>query len=643
MAEVIPPFFPHKRIREGQDELIRDLQTAFSTQHILLAHAPTGLGKTASALSVAVNIALEKKKRIFFLTNRHTQHQIAVETLKQMRKQTERTNPAQASLITTADLIGKRWMCSQEVAGLFGNEFGEFCKAVVEKGECEFFTNVRNGKGKELTVEGKVMLSHLKQQRPLHNEELMVLAKDKRMCSYEIALDLAKDALVIIGDYYYIFNPHVSDALFTKLNLKLEDCIVIVDEGHNLPTRVTDMLSSNLTTSMLRNASQEAQRFGYKGIILWLHDLNAILTKLAGFSEREREKSVPKEEFMNAIKKIVSYDELINQVDIAADEIRKKQRRSYLGGISSFLKSWKGEDEGYARILSERQGMHGPIITLSYSCLDPSIITRDIFTQVHGAVLMSGTLQPTFMFKDILGIEKSMEREYASPFPVENKLSLIIPQTSTKYSLRGEAMYQKIADVCSELATLIPGNVAFFFPSYDLRDRIGHYINSQKKKFWEKAEMSKEEKEAFLAGFKGEKEQGGVLLGVAGANFAEGIDLPGDLLNGVVVVGLPLARPDLKTRELISYYDTKFGKGWDYGYVYPAMAKCVQSSGRCIRSETDKGTVIFLDERFSWQQYYCCLPREGLMVTMEYGERIKKFFWESVKTMDTRSPIPHRQ
>ncbi len=138
--------------------------------------------------------------------------------------------------------------------------------------------------------------------------------------------------------------------------------------------------------------------------------------------------------------------------------------------------------------------------------------------------------------------------------------------------------------------------------------------------------MSKEEKEVFLTNFKEEKGKGGLLLGVTGANFAEGVDFPGDLLNGVVVVGIPLARPNLKTKEIIKYYDEKFARGWDYGYIFPAMNKCFQSAGRCIRSETDKGTVIFLDERFSWQKYFSCFPREGLMVSNNYEKMLKEFY-----------------
>ena len=97
-------------------------------------------------------------------------------------------------------------------------------------------------------------------------------------------------------------------------------------------------------------------------------------------------------------------------------------------------------------------------------------------------------------------------------------------------------------------------------------------------------------------------------------------------MQGVVVVGIPLARPDLRTKETIAYYDIVFGKGWDYAYTYPAINKCIQSAGRCIRSEKDRGVIIYLDERFAWKKYYDCLPREGLIVKANPVELIKTFF-----------------
>ncbi|MBI2125078.1 ATP-dependent DNA helicase [Candidatus Woesearchaeota archaeon] len=612
-------FFPYGKVRIEQDQFLKDLDKTIGEGKILLAHAPTGLGKTATALSVALYHAIEKKKRVLFLTSRHTQHAIAVETLREIKQK--------GVSFTTINLVGKRSMCSQEIAGLFGNDFNDFCKTIVGRGECEFYNNVRSKQ--QLSVEAKKAISDLQQYPPMHNQQIMNFSREQKMCGYEIAIELAKKATVIIADYNYLFNPHIQQNFFTKLDLELNDVIVIVDEGHNLPSRVVDALSSNLSSITIKNAVLEAKKFGYNGVIFWLQELVRILNELSKSSESNfgsTENLVAKEDFISKVKAVVEYDELINQLELAAEEVRKKQKKSYLGGIAAFLEAWKGEDKGFARILAEKESNYGSVTTLSYQCLDPRIITEPIFKQIFTGVIMSGTLTPLFMYRDILGITRAVEKEYGSPFPPENKLSLVIPETSTKYNLRGEAMFQKIAGICSELANLIPGNVAFFFPSYQLRDSIANHLRSPKKLFFEKKDMTTEDKNIFLAEFKAHKSQGGILLGVSGANFAEGVDFPGDLLNGVVVVGLPLGKPDLYTKEIVKYYEEKFGKGWDYGYIYPAMSKCIQSAGRCIRSETDKGAVIYLDERFAWQNYYACLPREGLRVTKEYVGMLQEFF-----------------
>jgi DNA excision repair protein ERCC-2 len=620
VSDSIKKIFPYDLVRQSQEALIDDAIKALQDGKVLIAHAPTGLGKTASALAVAVDKALEKKKMVFFLTNRHTQHHIAIETLKLMRTQ-------KGINVPVVDMIGKKWMCSQAVAQMFGNEFNEYCKTVVEKRECEYYNNVRENK-KGLTVEAKAFLKELRNGGPLHNEEVINNCAGKKMCAYELSLGMAKDAVVLIGDYNYLFNPFVQSTILNKLEKEVEDIILVVDEGHNLPNRISEMLSTSLSSFMIKNAIQEAKKYNYGGLISWLQELMGILTTLADFPERdfEREKKIEKNNFMNLVKAKVDYDDLINELELAADEVRKKQQRSFLGGIVTFLESWKSDEEGYMRYIAEKQSKFGPQTSLHHACLDPSILSKDIFKRVDCGIIMSGTLKPTFMYKDVLGIERGVEKEYNSPFPPENKLTIIVPETSTKYSLRGDVMFGRISERCSTMINLIPGNVALFFPSYDVRDQISRKIASSKKMFWEKPEMSKEEKESFLDEFKKVKDVGGVLLGVSGANFAEGVDFPGDLLQGVVVVGVPLARPDLKTKEIINYYENRFGKGWDYGYTYPALNKCFQSAGRCIRSEKDRGVVIFLDDRFTQPNYFCCFPKERLIVTKEFEKHLRMFF-----------------
>ena len=146
--------------------------------------------------------------------------------------------------------------------------------------------------------------------------------------------------------------------------------------------------------------------------------------------------------------------------------------------------------------------------------------------------------------------------------------------------------------------------------------------------FIEKSDMDKSERIHLLEEFKKYKDVGAVLLAVISGSFSEGIDLPGDFLKCVVVVGLPLSQPDLETKSLIDYYDKKFGKGWEYGYLIPAFNKSLQSAGRCIRSEKDKGVIVFMDKRYLWQNYYKYFPLDWNIKTAkaDYVKIVDEFF-----------------
>lgn len=606
--------FPHEQVRKSQENLVLDIEKAIEEKKRLVANAPTGLGKTSSVLGPALSYALKNNLTVWFLTNRHTQHRLAVDTLKLIQEKFKIE-------FSCVDLIGKRWMCGQEVKDLYVQEFQEFCKSLTEKGECFFLNRVKEKN--KLTVEAKEIIERLQKKGISSSEEIISLCQERNLCSYEISLELAKKARLIIGDYYYLFNPFIQQVIFNRLDKELEKTILVIDEAHNLPNRIVEMLSSRLTNNMLKNAVLEAKKSGFSEIIPLLEQLNQSLLALTDFDKTfSSEKLVKKEDFLREIK---SPEEIIDQLELVADEIRKNKRKSYISGIANFLTCWLQENEGFVRIIGEKETIYGPLACLSYDCLDPSLATKEIFEKVHSAVLMSGTLQPTFMYNDILNV-KGTEKDYPNPFPPENKLALIVPETTTRYSLRSKEMYQRISQKCSEILRFIPGNCTVFFPSYELRDLIGLKIETQKKKFWEKAEMAKEEKEALLAEFKKEKDQGGILLGVMGGNFGEGIDLPGDFLQGVIVIGVPLSRPNLRTKELVKYFEKKYNHGWEYGYLYPAMNKCFQSAGRCIRAAEDRGVVVFLDERFAWQDYLCCFPKENLIITKDFEKYLKKFF-----------------
>jgi DNA excision repair protein ERCC-2 len=244
--------------------------------------------------------------------------------------------------------------------------------------------------------------------------------------------------------------------------------------------------------------------------------------------------------------------------------------------------------------------------------------------------MMSGTLTPLNMYSNIFGLkpERTMERAYRSPFPKENRLTLLVPGLTTKFAERTQHMYDKYVSTISSMLGIIPGNVAVFYPSYQLLADIGYRVKSKKELVIERQEMTKEERlKLFNRLIQLQGNGGGALMAVQAGSFSEGLDFPDNMLDAVIVVGLPLERPNLETQALIDYYDFKFERGWDFGYIYPAMNRSLQAAGRCIRSETDRGAIVLLDERFRWGNYRKCFPSDFEFIVTETPDKyLKRFF-----------------
>ena len=177
-------FFPHKKVRKIQDDLIQEVDSCIKNKKNLIVHAPTGLGKTAGTLPIALSHALKNNLTIFFLTSRHTQHLIALNTLKQIKKKYNQN-------IISVDLIGKKWMCP--ISGtdeLCSYEFFEFCKSMRADNKCEFYVNSRKKSGRA-TVQAQKAIDELKKLSPCHCEDLVEYCIHEKLCPYEISALLA--------------------------------------------------------------------------------------------------------------------------------------------------------------------------------------------------------------------------------------------------------------------------------------------------------------------------------------------------------------------------------------------------------------------------------------------------------------------
>ena len=257
--------------------------------------------------------------------------------------------------------------------------------------------------------------------------------------------------------------------------------------------------------------------------------------------------------------------------------------------------------------------------------LDPSIATK-ILNDAKAAVLMSGTLKPLEMHRDILGIDSSRVRIkcYHSPFNKGNKINIITEKFTTRFTKRDIENYRAMAHTLDAIVDRTPGGVAVFFASYHVQNavvplmRINNLLLQQEN-------MRPEELNSLLSEFRKNR---GVLCGVQVGSLSEGIDYPNEEIKTVVVVGVALEEKGVEIDALIDYYEEKFKKGWEYGYIFPAVIRGVQAAGRGIRKESDRCAVVLMDERFKWKKYRDILDNNERYIISGEPEKHVSFFWK---------------
>ena len=195
-------------------------------------------------------------------------------------------------------------------------------------------------------------------------------------------------------------------------------------------------------------------------------------------------------------------------------------------------------------------------------------------------------------------------------------------------------MYARIAAEVTAVAEPVPGNVAAFFPSYEILGAVLEQLRTtvtRKQLLVERQEWGAAERGKVLESLRALRARGGgLLLGVQGGSLSEGVDYAGNLLSAVVIVGLPFSPPTLEVEALKAYYTRKFGRdrGDEYAYVYPAINKILQGAGRCIRSERDRAVIVLLESRLLDPRTARCFPPDfPLRPVSDVGAEVRTFFY----------------
>lgn len=592
--------FPFDTYRRGQREMAVGVYRTIKSESQLLVQAATGIGKTMAAVFPAVKaIAEGADNKIFYLTARTTGRIAAQKALDELRRH--------GLELKTLTITAKEKICFNPDSG---------CNPE----ECEFarghFDRVNDA------------LKDIFAGDAFTRETIEQIAQSHRICPFEFSLELSLWADCIICDYNYAFDPRVYLRRFF-----LEDggdFTFLIDEAHNLVDRSREMFSAEIFKQPLLDVRRAVHRelpHVYKS----LGKINSWMIKARKKCEESgpaRHEKEPPASLFPALRKFLLITERWLRRNIKA-AYREVLLDLYFQ-ISAFMRVAERYDESYVTCFEKIN----QDLKLKLFCVDPSIQLNDALKRCKAAVFFSATMTPMAYFQQILGCnENAGHLMLHSPFPAENYRLLISNRISTLYRRR-ESTKQQISSVIKTFIDQKKGNYLVFFPSYAYLQMVYEIYRSDygdSDHILQTPSMSENERDAFLQQFNRNNSKTLVGFAVMGGIFGEGIDLVGERLSGAIVVGVGLPGISLERELIREYFAATLKAGFEFAYQYPGINRVLQAAGRVIRSETDRGVVLLIDQRYATHRYRSLLLKQWEINTVrdqgQVADALKKFWY----------------
>ncbi len=577
--------FPFAQPRVGQVELIAAIEESMRENRPLLIQAPTGLGKTVGVLYPALREAMARGQRVIYVTPKNSQHSVAEDAVERLQEA--------GAKIKSLTITAKSKMCFKNEC-ICNPDFCEFAK--------DHYTKVSEHK----------LLEQLAKKRSLKAKAIKKIAHEHEVCPFELQLDAAREADTIICDYNYVFAPRSAFGRLTDLQIDQEGKPnLVIDEAHNLPARAMDYYSPSLSTFSLEQMREDIQHLTPKH----KEEANRLLDSCIAVIRRCGPPGCKAAvQIQPPCAALMEQDEqlrgflaayLKSDIDIQPRDVVMRLA-FYWSSFTDALEFIQGGRKEFFTTYRPDP----PAVTIT--CCDASEMLKGAYESYQQVVGFSATLKPFEFYSQLAGLADTSLKtaEFVSPFPKRNRKLLVIPQISSRYTQR-ERNYPRIAETMHKIAQLKPGNYVAFFPSFDFMQSVLHQFSAP-----EGFEVLRQERHMRVDQINEVLEKlrhspaPQLLFAVQGGVFSEGVDYPGRMLIGAFVVGAPLPNFALERQQMCAYYESNYRAGFDYAYTFPAMAKAVQSAGRVIRSETDKGLIVLMDNRFTEASFAKSMPQD---------------------------------
>ena len=567
--------FPFETYRKGQRELAVNCYSSIKQKSVLFAQAPTGIGKTISTIFPSVKSLGEGRgERIVYLTSKTITRVVAEEAYMKLIN-----NGLQFRFIT---ITAKEKACINNEVKCNPDD----CPYAVD-----YFTKINS-----------VIKEILKEESTFSRGIIEKYARKFKVCPFELSLDLSLWCDGVICDYNYAFDPRAKlKRIFEENN---EKNIILIDEAHNLVDRARDMYSGEIFKSKVLSVTRLL-----KGKVPKLYKVaNNINKELIEIRRELEEKNI------NVLHQNIKYKELIKLLKLfiaEADEYLSKSKNTngyeevldFYYEVRSFVSLSELYSEKYTTILTKDKNE----FSIKIFCIDPSENIGEVINNSYSTIIFSATLSPIKYYVDLLGgNETSFRVKFSSPFKKENLSTYLYP-----LDMRYVNRYNNIDNLCTVINRFINdlrGNYIVFLPSFEYLKKVySRYIElyGEENTIVQGQGLSESDKEDFLNNF--DKEGNIAAFSVVGGMFSEGVDLPGEKLIGAVVVGVGFPMVSIENNIIREYFGAN---GFDYAYAYPGINKVLQSAGRVIRTESDKGRVLLVDNRYNNFKYRSMLPNE---------------------------------
>lgn len=608
--------FPFAGYRPGQRAMITEVYKICQDGGQLLCQAPTGIGKTMSVLFPALKaMGNGVEGPIFYLTARGTTRAAAESALALLRAG-DTALPLRSVTLTAKDKI-----------------------CLCESRECTpdacpyangYFDRIKDALWDALQDPSGALGAALLQE----------YARKHRVCPFEMGLDLSLWSDVIIGDYNYLFDPVVRLQRFFESR---GDYLFLIDEAHNLPDRASEMHSAALEKTAFYQAKKDLGQ-GKSSLKTALSKVNSHFIEWRHRCEEEAAK--PGAQFGQTIFETASdqtFDRLLSklceQLEIWLDEHREPDElHAELLQLYFDARSWLRVSETFDEHFVLQINSYGSKVRASMLCLDPSDFLAADFSLGRAAVLFSATLTPAAYYKDLCGLRQARAVALRSPFSQDHMTLLCAQNVSTRYRDR-EGSASTIVSYLADMVRAHTGNYLAFFPSYAYMEKVYESFCTEHPDLTvckQESTMNEEQRKAFLDQFVPHPAQSLLGFVVLGGVFGEGVDLTGDRLVGVAVIGPGLPQVNSRQEQLRDHFQKTRGSGFDYAYRFPGMNKVLQAAGRLIRTPEDRGVVLLFDDRFLSPDYLRLMPPHWSHLRTVYAEQdledALQAFWQEGTT-----------